>query len=174
MFQNRYLRGLRALLPGFVNLRRRHGFGKRQRGIFHQHSPHQRDEQHAEDAAHHHQRGGFPVSVRGIEGGPRSGDQKRRQREHRAGRDRFADGAGGARDVLFQQRALPHPHHRHADHRGRIRGRDGHARAQAQIGVGRAQHHGHRQAQHQRLDGELRHLGVFGNKRTMFGWGHDR
>ena len=97
-------RRFRALLPGFVNLRSGHRFGKGQRGIFHQHPPHQRDEQHAQHAAHRHQRGRFPIRVRRIEGSPRSRDQKRGQREHRARRDRFADGPGGSRDVLFQNR----------------------------------------------------------------------
>ena len=56
-------RGFGAALSGFVNFRRCHRLGKGQFRIFHHHPPHQRNEQHPQDAAHHNQRGGFPVRV---------------------------------------------------------------------------------------------------------------
>ena len=95
------------------------------------------------------------------------GDHERREREDRARRHRFADGARRSRDVLFEHGALQIAQHRHADHRRRIGGRDGHARVQAQVGVGRAQHHRHHQAQQHGPQRELLHLHVFGNEGTM-------
>ena len=62
------------------------------------------------------------------------------QREDGAGCDRFADGAGGSREVLFEDAAFAEDSQDgHADDGGGIGGGDGHAGAQSEIGVGGAE-----------------------------------
>ena len=51
------LRGLRAGLSGFVDLSGGDGFGEGQFRIFHHDAAHERYEEHAEDAAGHHEDG---------------------------------------------------------------------------------------------------------------------
>src|SRR6266536_2881874 len=55
--------GLAASLPCFMNLGGGYRFRERQLRIFHHDAPHQRNEEHAQHATHHHQGGRFPVSV---------------------------------------------------------------------------------------------------------------
>ncbi len=161
------LGGARTLLAGDVDLGGGHRFRERQIGVFHHHAPEQGHEQNAEDAAHQHQGGGFPVGDRGIESLPGSRDHEGRNGEHRARGDGFADRAHRSGDVLLEDGALAQLQHGHADDGGRIGGGNGHARAQAQVGVGGAQDHGHDQAQQHGAEGELPHLGLLGNVRTM-------
>jgi hypothetical protein len=147
-----------------VNFRRGHGFGEGQLRIFDQRAPDERDEQHAQDAADDHQRGGLPVGVRRIERRPGAGHNERGQREDRAGSHRFADRTGGARDVFFQHRSLESAQHGHADDGRRIGGSDGHSRVQAEVRVGCAKDHGHHQSQQDGAQRQFLHLHVFGNE----------
>ena len=80
-------RRLRPLLPRLVNLRSGDRFRVRQLRILYHHAAHQRDEQHTEHAAHHHQDGGFPVGVSNAERGPRVRNEKGGKGEHGARRD---------------------------------------------------------------------------------------
>ncbi len=161
-------RGLRAALPGLVNFRRRQRFREGQFWIFHHGAAHQGNEQNAENAAHHDQRGGFPVSIGGAERWPRLGQQKRGQRENRSGGDGLADGARGSSNIFFEQRSLPRPHGRHRNHCRRIRGRDGDTGAQPEISVGCSQDDRHQKSEQHCAQSELLHLHVLGNERDMF------
>src|SRR5207237_10024291 len=60
-------RCLRAAASSFVNLRSGNGFRKRQFGIFHHAFSHQRNKEHAENAADGDQRSGLPVGIRETE-----------------------------------------------------------------------------------------------------------
>ena len=181
------LGGAGAGLSGLMNLSGRHRFGERQLRIFHHHAPNEGDEQNPQHGADNHERGGFEIRRVGGQGphaGPKAEvfgnhgrrpnvrDEKGRQGEDRAGGHRFADGAGGARDVLLQDGAFDQAQHRHADDRGRISGGDGLAGAQTEIRIGRAQNHGHRQAQQNGARRQLAHFDVFRHERPVFDGRH--
>ena len=144
---------LRPALPSLVNLRCRHRLRKRQFGILHHHSSHQRNKEHAEDASYHDQCGRLPIRIKRPEIRPRTRQHKSWKRENRASGDSFSDGARGSGDVFLQQRALPRPQNRHRDHGGRIGRRDRDAGPQSQIGVGRSQNYRQDQAQNHGAEG---------------------
>ena len=161
------LRRFRAHTAGFVNLRRRNRFRERQIGILHHHTPHERNEQHAEHAAYEHEGCRFPVGDTGRKIEPRMRDDESGNCEDCARRHRFTDRTRRARDVLFKDRAFEDTQHGHADHGRRIRGCDGLARAQSEIGVGRAENHTHHEPEQHRPERELLHLHVRRNERFM-------
>src|SRR6266705_1726615 len=82
---------LASPLPRLVDLSRGHRLGKRQRGIFDHDTPYERHEKHTEDAADEHKRRRLPVGIAGLERRPYAGDNECRQRENRAGGNRFSD-----------------------------------------------------------------------------------
>ena len=152
-----------AAPPRLVDLGGRDRLGEGQLRVLDHHAPEQRDEHDAEDAAGDHDERGLQVVARRREVGPDARDVERRDREDRARGDRLADRAHGAREVLLQDGAAHGAQHRHPDHRRRIGRGDRHPRLEAQVRVGRAEHHAHHQADDQRADRELRHVGVRGH-----------
>ena len=154
-------RGFGASLSGFVNFRCGYRFRKGQLRIFHHHPAHQGNEEHSEDAAHHDQRGGFPIRIPRAKRRPCLGNQKCGNGEDRARRDAFPDRTRSSGDVLFQQRSLPGPHRCHGNDGCRIRGRDRDSGPQAEVGIGRAQNDRHGEPQQNGAPGKLAHLHTF-------------
>src|SRR5439155_18921808 len=111
---------LASPLHRLVDLSSGHRLGKWQRGVFDHDTPYERYEKHTENAADEHQCRRLPISIAGPERGPYAGDNECRQRENRAGGDRFSDRTRRTRDVLFQDRAAKHPQYRHADDGGGV------------------------------------------------------
>ncbi len=160
--------GLRPALSGFVNLRGGQRFREGQFRIFHHAAPHQRNEQHAQNAAHHDQRGRFPIRDSAARNeGHALAIRKAGDRENRSRCDRLADRACGSGNILFQQRPFPRSHGRHRDHGRRIRRRDSNAGSQTQVSVGRTQHNVMKQPEQDCPPGELFHLHGFGHIRNV-------
>ena len=157
-----------------MNLRRGHRFRKRQRGIFDQHAADQRNEEHAQDAAGHHEGGGFPVRRAGREIKPGTRDHERRDGEDRARRDRFADGARSSGDILFKDGPFKDAQYGHADDGRRISCGDGLSGLQAKVGIGRAQDHAHHEPEQHGPQREFLHLDVRWDERLVLaGRGHE-
>ncbi len=156
-----------ALLAGLVDLGRRDGLGEGEVGVGDHDPAEERDEEDAEQAADEHQEGRFDVGVDRVEIRPGADDQKGRDGEDGPGGDGLADRAHGPGDVLLEDGALHQAEDGHADDRGRVGGRDGHAGPQAEIGVRRSEDDGHEDAEDERPQGELPHLGLFGDVGLM-------
>ncbi len=97
--------GIGSALTGLVDLGRRHRLGIGQRTVLDHHPPKDGHEQDAEDAAHDHQGRRRQVlrEVQRLEL-PHPEDHEGRNREDGSSGHRLADGADGARVVLFEDR----------------------------------------------------------------------
>ena len=166
------LRPTAAAATGLVDFRRRHRLGVRQFGILDHHAPQQGDEHDAEHAAGNEDQRGGDVVRRREKFRPDAGDEERGEREDRAGRHGFTDGADGTRDVLFEDRSLQGLEQGHADNRGRVRGGNGHTGLEAEVCVCRTQHDGENETDEQRAKRKLLHIRVRRDERNMFRLSH--
>ena len=157
------------LLPGLVDLGRRHRLGERQILVVDEDAAGDRDEHDAEDPAGDQDDRRDDVVTRREEGPPEARDEERGQREDGARRDVPADRADGPRAVLLEQSPAQALQDRHPDDGRRVGGGDRHPGLEAEVGVGRRHDHGHQHAQDQRA--RRRFPGVVTVHRAASCWG---
>ena len=132
----------RSSLAGLYDLRACDALGERERLVVDQDLSEKDNEENSEDTADEHQESAFPVVdvFPDRRAGLRIlGDQKRRDREDRAGDDSLSDRGRGTAGVFLEDRAFERFEHRHGHNGRRERGRYRHAGHEAEVGVRRTE-----------------------------------